>query len=440
MRNILSALLLAVATSCGAGIAGVPAPTGTQPDAGTGVHPDAGTADGPDAGTAGAPDAGPTASGVGCGAGGGGPAGGPSDLFPCDSPWYRDVSALPVASESASILAAISSRGGWGLSNHFQISFDFALIHGDGTTRRPVYVQPRDSSDQNVYYPAESDLVAPGRGWSVPTPAGGQLEGDADYHCPKSANGVNQEDCHLTVVDDPRHLLIELYGASFDDASGRWFATQESVWNLDSHYPNAERGLGCTSANAAGLPLSPGVIGLRETAREAKDNGLLHHALYFILPNDRTRRAFVAPASHLQTEAQLTSSGPPFGARLRLKPGFDESRVTSPGGKVLVRTLKRHGMILADGGQTILTADDEAYLKKQDPSLTWTGLLAPLDLDGVQVSDFEVVDYDGSTLRTSDGCPGIDPSPLAAVTPRGRAGPRHLPHGRPRRQERVAEF
>lgn len=426
-----------VLAACGGGAVS----SGVEGDAGQAAPPDAGHADaGPgsataDAGTAdagpgsatadaGTADAGPTASGRGCGSGGGGPTGGPADLFPCDSPWYRDVSALPVASESAGLLAAISSRGGWGLSNHFQISFDFALIHGDATTSKPVYVQPKDASDRNAYYAAESDLISGGRGWSVPTPPGGQLEGDANYYCPKDANGVNLEDCHLTVVDDARHLLIELYGASLDDASGRWYATQESVWNLNAHYTGAERGLGCTSANAAGLPMSPGVIGLRETAREAKDNGLLHHALYFILPPDRTQRAYVAPASHMQVENQLVGSGPPYGVRLRLKASFDESRVTSPGGKVLVRTLKRYGMILADGGQTILTADDERYVRKQDPSLTWAGLLAPLDLDGLQVADFDVVDYDAGTLRTTDGCAGIDSAPLAGVSPQGRAGPR----------------
>ena len=414
MKPILAALTVALA-ACGPGAlpsdgsdAGSLA---AVQDAGGGPG-DAGATPG-DAGSA-------TASGSGCGAGGGGPTGGPSDLFPCDSPWYRDVSALPAAGESATILSAIQSRGGWGLSNHFQISFEFALIHGDASTRRPVSVQPRSSSDRNVYYPDESDLVAPGRGWSVPTPAGGELEGLSDYHCPMDGNGVLQQDCHLTVVDDARHLLIELYGASYDDAQGRWFATQESVWNLQAHYSSAERGLGCTSANAAGLPLSPGVIGLRETAREARDNGVLHHALYFILPPDRTRRAYVAPASHMQIENQLLSSGPPYGVRLRLKPGFDEARVGTPGGKVLVRTLKRYGMILADGGQAILTADDEAFVQKQDPSLTWAGLLGPLDLDGVQVSDFEVVDYDAGTLRSTDGCQGIDKAPLAGVTPQGR--------------------
>lgn len=365
---------------------------------------------------------------MGCGSGGGGPTGGSADLFPCDSPWYRDVTTLPVAPQSDSILSVISNAGGWGLSNHFQIDFGAALLHANsGTQRREVWIQPKDASDRNAYYPGDSDLVSPGRGWSVPTPSGGHLEGNGDYHCPQ-VNGVNQADCHLTVVDDARHLLIELYGASLDDATGRWYATQESVWNLGYHYsPRNQRGYGCTSADAAGLPISAGVIGLRETRFAATDNGVLRHALRFILPNDRTRRAFVSPASHTQGEAMLTSGGPPYGVRLRLKPGFDESRVRSPGARVIVHTLKRYGMILADGGQIILSADDEGTAKAQDPSLTWSGLLSPLDLDGLQVSDFDVVDYDESTLSTGGPC-NVDRTPLVGLSPQGRHGPRLKRH------------
>jgi serine/threonine-protein kinase len=232
---------------------------------------------------------------------------------------------------------------------------------------------------------------------------------------------VYTADCHLTVVDHARHLLIELYGATLDADSGRWYATQESVWNLNYSYGPSQRGRGCTSADAAGLPISAGVIGLRETAAAAKAGEGLKHALRFILPNSRTRRAFIAPASHAQSEAQLTSSGPPYGTRLRLKASFDESRIASAGGKVVARTLKRYGMILADGGETAVVADDDSFLRQTDPSLTWSGLMGPFDLFPFQVSDFEVVDYDTSTLTVgAGGCTGVDRAPLASVTPQGR--------------------
>jgi serine/threonine-protein kinase len=371
-----------------------------------------------------APKSPPSSPAAGCGSGGGGPTGGPADLFPCDSNWYKDVSGLPASAESSSIIGAIQAAGGWGNGNHFQIGLGYALIHADASVaRREVWMQSKDANDGNVYYPNESDLISPGRGWSVPTPASGHLEGESGYRCPQSwVNGklVNQHDCHLMVVDDARHLLIELYGANLDPETGRWYATQESVWNLNYHYGAAQRGRGCTSADAAGLAYSAGIIGLRETAAAAQSGGYLHHALRFILPNDRTRRAFVAPASHAQVEARLISAGPPYGTRLRLRPDFDEGLIASPGGKVVARTLKRYAMILADGGETALVGDDEAFVRSQDgSSLSWSGLLAPLDLDAIRVSDFEVVDYDSSTLTTAASCSGIDRAPLAVVTPQG---------------------
>ena len=113
--------------------------------------------------------------------------------------------------------------------------------------------------------------------------------------------------------------------------------------------------------------------------------------------------------------------GAAYGTRLRLKASFDESRIASAGGKVVARTLKRCGMILADGGETALAADDDAFLQLSDSSLTWSGLLGPFDLFPLQVTDFEVVDYDTSTLTVgAGGCSGVDRAPLAAIAPQAR--------------------
>jgi hypothetical protein len=78
-------------------------------------------------------------------------------------------------------------------------------------------------------------------------------------------------------------------------------------------------------------------------------------------------------------------------------------------------------MILADGGETALAADDDSFLRLSDSSLTWSGLLGPFDLFPLQVTDFEVVDYDTSTLTVgAGGCAGVDRAPLAAIAPQGR--------------------
>jgi serine/threonine-protein kinase len=190
------------------------------------------------------------------------------------------------------------------------------------------------------------------------------------------------------VVDDSTKQLFELYAAS-NNGGSRWTAAQETVWDLTKSYPVQGRGLGCTSADAAGLSVMAGLIGVRETKA-----GNIEHALRFILPNSRIRKgpSFVAPATH-GTRATSSAAGPPYGTRLRLKSTFDESSVSSAGGRAVVRALKKYGMILADGGQIALTAEDDRFERAADPTMKWNGLLDASDLDFIEPSDFEVVDY-----------------------------------------------
>jgi serine/threonine-protein kinase len=307
-----------------------------------------------------------------CG-GGGGPNGGPADLFPCDSPWYKDVSADAVAAESDSIIGGI---GQWGAGGRFLIDTSIQFLHDDGSA--PLVNFTIDYSD-------ESNIVP------VPIPAGGAVEGETGYTC------TGGGDCHLIVVQDSTKRLFELYAAT-DNGNGTWHAAQESVWDLTRHYGPDERGPGCTSADAAGLSVMAGLIGVRETV-----SGNIRHALRFILPNNKIRRgpSFVAPASH-GTSATTSASGPPFGARLRLKSSFDESRIASTGGRAIVQALKKYGMFLADGGQDALTAEDDRFEKARDPSMTWQGHLDTSDLAAIQPSDFEVVDF--GTVVEQKGC------------------------------------
>ena len=307
-----------------------------------------------------------------CG-GGGGPSGGPGDLFPCDSTWRTDVSHLPVASESSSIIGGI---GAWGAGGRFLIDFSILFMHDDGTA--PTKTFAIDYSDESQHVP-------------VPIVAGGAVEGETGYNC------VSGGDCHLIVVQDSTHRLFELYSAS-DNGGSSWHAAQESVWDLTKHYGPAGRGLGCTSADAAGLSVMAGLIGVRETKA-----GKIDHAIRFILPNSKIRRgpSFIAPATH-GTSATTSSSGPPYGTRLRLKPSFDESSVASPGGKAIVRALKTYGMILADGGEYALTAEDDRLEKAKDPAMSWSGVLGDADIHFITPQDFEVVDF--APVQASPSC------------------------------------
>lgn len=282
-------------------------------------------------------------------------------MFPSDSYWYKDVSALP-AYTAEDIIGGLAT---WGHNNVFAIDFSIMFQHADAST--PKVSIPLDPS-----YDPDNDHVP------VPIPVGGAVEGETGYTCTQGG------DCHLIVVDDAQQKLFELWQASYDAQNNTWFATQESVWNLTEHYGPNNRGKDCTSADAAGFAVLPGLVGVREVVVDQE----IKHALRYILPNDHMRpSSYVAPATH---SAQHTgpATSPPMGTRLRLKASFDESTLPSGGAKVVARALKKYGMLLADGGEIALTAESD-----QLEATKWGSVLGPQDLAALQVTDFEVVDY-----------------------------------------------
>ena len=356
---------------------GVPGPNGPIPGADggpVGPGPDPGTDGGPgpakeDSGTT------PPAPGAKCDdskQGGGGPNGGPADLFPCDSPWYRDVSAAAVSPESAGIVDSIGAFG----TGQFRIDFSIVFMHADAASPRKKFT---------VEFTEDSNTDA------VPIPVGGALEEEDGYTC------TGGGDCHLLVIDDANKKLFELW--SVQNASGPYEASQQTTWDLAKKYGPEGRGLGCTSADAAGFPIVPGVIGLRETRA-----GVIRHALRFILPNAKIRKgpSFIAPATH-GTAATTSVAGPPYGSRLRLKSSFDASKIKTSGGKAIVQALKTYGMYLADGGNYALTAENDRLQKAKDPTQTWEGVLGGSnDVVGIQPTDFEVVEF--GTIKTTNDC------------------------------------
>ncbi len=167
------------------------------------------------------------------------------------------------------------------------------------------------------------------------------------------------------------------------------------MWQLDKTYPRTNRGLGCSSADAAGLPITPGLIGYRETKK-----GAINHALRFIIRNDYIRGSagdrntpnVVYPASHGST-AGASANGIPYGGRLRLKKTIsaDDARIPTPGARALLTALQTYGMILADGGNIPLVAESVRVHQDANPGETWDGLLEPRDLGFLRPSDFEVI-------------------------------------------------
>jgi serine/threonine-protein kinase len=324
------------------------------------------------ASSSGASSSGASSTSSGGGSSSGGPVAADEGLVPdgsvwrARSEWFRPVDTAPVAEISSEMVGAIKT---WGQTDVFQIDFAFNVLDGAGGT--PTTFPPDD----------EADAVP------VPIPAKGYIEGDNAYDgCPGG------EDCHLLVFDRPASRLYEVYQAH--KAGAAWTGSV-TMWKLDRAYPRTNRGAGCTSADAAGLPIAPGLVGYRETKK-----GTIAHALRFILRNDYIRGVagdrnvpnVVYPASH-GTTAGASASGVPYGARLRLKASFSDAdpRLKSPGAKALAKALKTYGMILADGGNLPIVAESVKVHADANPAETWDGLLAPRDLSFLRPSDFEVV-------------------------------------------------
>jgi hypothetical protein len=166
------------------------------------------------------------------------------------------------------------------------------------------------------YYPDESDAGP------YPIPANPKREAGSDHH--------------ILIVDRDACKLYEIYDAEF--VNGRWDAGAGAIWNLRS---NLLRPNNWTSADAAGLPILPGLIRFDEVSR-----GVINHAIRFTAP--RTRDLHIYPARH-HAGVSNDPALPPMGLRVRLKASYNISNF-SPRNRIILTALKRYGMILADNG------------------------------------------------------------------------------------------
>jgi hypothetical protein len=229
------------------------------------------------------------------------------DIFPASNVWNRRVDALPVHPDSETLTASIGLDA--------DLHPDFGSYAGYGI---PWNVVRRTTSRSSVVFrwPEESDLGP------YPIPSTPRIEGGSDRHI-------------LMVVRD-RCRLFELYKAR--RAEGRWRADSGAIWDLSS---NALLPRGWTSGDAAGLPILVGLARFPEVAA-----GEIRHALRFTSPV--TRRAFIYPARHYASGSDDPAL-PPMGLRVRLKASVDISAYPRQA-RVILRALKRYGMILADNG------------------------------------------------------------------------------------------
>ena len=198
-------------------------------------------------------------------------------------------------------------------------------------------------------------------------------------------------DCHILVVETQQKKLYELYNSTSNGST--FTALGAFVWDLTKAYPANERGDQCTSADAGGFPIA----GLLATADEVAA-GEVKHALRFILPNARMKAAvYVHPASHAGGPTSSNANAPPYGVRFRLKASFDESPFNTAQ-KVILKALKKYGMLLSDGGNVPLTfADDRTSTHK------WSTLgIAAQSFNAIKPDSFEVVDLSAEIAVTND--------------------------------------
>jgi hypothetical protein len=239
------------------------------------------------------------------------PALGARRVFPADNPWNTDVSAEPVDPNSAILIASCGVRN---LHPDFGSVYGIPyVLAGSATPKRPVSFEYADESDPGPY----------------PIPDGAPIEGGA----------ASTGDRHVLVVDTAAWKLYELFDAHPLNGGTSWRAGSGAVFDLSS---NALRPLYWTSADAAGLPIFPGLV----RYDEAVTRGAIDHAVRFTCP--RTRRAFVSPARHYAS-SDTSSALPPMGMRVRLKASYDVSPHPAEV-QVILRAMKKYGMILADNG------------------------------------------------------------------------------------------
>jgi len=281
--------------------------------------------------------------------------------FPADNPWNQDISGAPVDADSGNIIAFIGANGG--------LKTDFGSGTWDGAPIGiPYLVVPSSQAMAPIQYTAYGDESDPG---PMPVPGAAPVEGGAD------ATG----DRHVLVLDRDNCLLYELYRA-FPQPGGGWAADSGTVWDLQS---NGLRPLGWTSADAAGLPVFPGLARYDEVA-----GGEINHALRFTVPT--SRRAFLPPATHWAS-SNTSTSAPPMGMRVRLKASVDISGYP-PQARVVLAALKKYGLILADNGS--------AWFISGAPDPRWDNAQLQA-LGAIKGSDLEVIRMNGMVTSVPSG-------------------------------------
>lgn len=319
-----------------------------------------------------------------------------AQVLPRNNPWNQDISRLPVDPNSVNLIASIGNSTG--------LHPDFGTVYEGAPIGIPYIVvsgtQPLVPITFNQYG-SQSD---PG---PYPVPPNAPVEGAA---------GATSGDRHVLVIDRDNWKLYEMYAAAPVNNGASWTAGSGAVFNLNS---NAVRPATWTSADAAGLPIFPGLVRYDEVVEQRE----IKHALRFTVQT--SRQSYIYPARH-QAGSTTSPNAPPMGMRVRLRSSFNISTY-SANVQVILRAMKKYGMIVADNGSNwyVSGAPDPRW---NDDELSALGSVKGSDFEVVQTPnhlDLPAAEFDGdgqsdlSVFRPSDGAWYIKQSTDGAVRATG---------------------
>jgi hypothetical protein len=267
--------------------------------------------------------------------------------FPADNAWNADISGAPIDPNSGNLIANIGVNGslfpdfGAGLYGGAPIGIPYIVVAGTQPLVAVNFTDYGDESDPGPY----------------PIPPNAPVEGAL-------SDGSGGGDRHVLVIDRDHNRLYEI-GVAYKQANNSWNAACGALFHLDSDTVRPGGQPGWTSADAAGLPIFPGLVRYDEAA-----SGTIAHALRFTVSS--TRKAYVPPATHWAS-SNTSANLPPMGMRVRLK--------------ARLQALKTYGMFVADNGSN--------WYLSGAPDSRWNNDLLHSELSSVKGSNFEVVRMDG---------------------------------------------
>jgi hypothetical protein len=315
-------------------------------------------------------------------------------IFPADNYWHWDISHYQVHPNSDNFVASVGKDT--------ELHPDFGSVLGGAPWGIPYLLVDKSQAKIAVNFTLYDDESDPG---PYPIPLNAPIEG----------NNPLKGDRHTLAVDKDAKILYELYIAQ--PKADHWDAACGAKYDLTS---NAMRPKGWTSADAAGLPILPGLVRYDEIAK-----GEIDHAIRMTV--ETSQRKYLWPAQHYAS-SNTSPNTPPMGLRFRLKAGVDISKLPRAA-KIVATALKKYGMIVADnGGDWYLSGAPDDRMPDEEIDA----------LKGLKGSDFEAVlsiDADGKPIlpaTTALASPAIRPKPFVG-------GERFDPVGRQIREHPVSE-